>query len=151
MDHCNNLGYLLNKAARMTKWDLNNALADEGITSTQFGLIKDIYFNEKRCIDEEEKLQRLTPAAIAERLNSDRPTISCMIERLVKQNLAYRISNPKDRRSQIILLTDKAKEIMPMLEFLGDKTMEKAIKGFDEHEEALLKLFLTRIIENLSS
>jgi DNA-binding MarR family transcriptional regulator len=149
MDHCDNLGYLLNKAARMTKLDLTNTLSEEGITSAQFGLIKDIYFNEKKYTDEDERLYKLTAAAIAERLNADRPTISCMIEKLVNQGLAYRISNPKDRRSHMILLTDNAKEMMPKLEFLGDRTMEKAVRGFDEKEVRQLKQYLIRMIENL--
>lgn len=151
MDCENNLGYLINKAARMTKWDLNNSLTSSGITSAQFGLIKDIYFNEKKYSDEEERLQKLTPAAIAERLNADRPTISCMIEKLVNQGWTYRISNPKDGRSQIILLTEKAKEMMPKLEFLRGKTLEKAIKGFDDNEVDKLKEYLIRIIENLKA
>lgn len=150
MEHKNNLGYLLSKASRLTKWELTNVLMEVGITAAQFGLIKDIYINEMQCQDEEEKLQRLTPAAIAERLHADRPTVSCMIEKLVKQDWAYRVSNPKDRRSQIILLTVKAREMMPKLQLLGETTMDKAVKDFDEQETAQLKQYLMRIIENLS-
>ena len=87
MDYEKNLGYLINKAARMTKYDLNNALAEEEITSAQWGLIRDIYLTESMCGSEEEILCKLTPAAIAERLHADRPTISCMVEKLVKQDL----------------------------------------------------------------
>jgi|GEM_PF-925900 len=151
MEHSNNLGYLLSKAARMTKWDLTNALQAEGITAAQFGLIKDIYITERLFQEEAEMLQRLTPAAIAERLHADRPTISCMIERLVKQDWVCRACNPKDRRSQIILLTDKAKALMPELEILGEQTMSKATKDFDETELEQLKKFLHRIIENLNA
>lgn len=149
MDYIDNLGYLINKAARMTKWDLNNSLAKLGITSAQWGLIRDIYIYENMCSSEEERLCKLTPAAIAERLCADRPTISCMIERLVKQDWAYRILNPRDRRSQIILLTDKAKELMPKLEYLSEGTLKKATKGFGENEEEQLKQYLIMMIENL--
>jgi DNA-binding MarR family transcriptional regulator len=151
MDYSNNLGYLINKAARHAKWDLNNSLAEEGITSAQWGLIRDIYINEGLCNSEEEKYLKLTPAAIAERLHADRPTVSCMLERLVKQGLANRITNPKDRRSQIIHLTEKAKKLMPKLEYLSEITLVKAVKGFDEDEVAQLKRYLIRVIENLNS
>jgi DNA-binding MarR family transcriptional regulator len=151
MDYKDNLGYLINKAARMTKWDLNNSLLSLGITSTQWGMIRDISLTEKTCITEEERLNKLTPAAIAERLCADRPTVSCMLEKLVKQGWAYRISNPKDRRSQIILLTDKAKELIPSLERLSESTLEKAVKGFGENEVEQLKHYLARVIENLST
>ncbi|MDF2890676.1 MAG: transcriptional regulator [Clostridia bacterium] len=151
MDYSNNLGYLVNKAARMTKWDLNHSLAELGITSTQWGLIRDICINEKMCGNDEERLLKLTPAAIAERLRADRPTVSCMVEKLVKQGWAYRISNPKDGRSQIILLTDKAKGLIPKLEHLSESTLEKATKGFGENEVEQLKQYLMRMIENLDS
>ena len=149
MDYEKNLGYLINKAARMTKYDLNNALAEEEITSAQWGLIRDIYLTESMCGSEEEILCKLTPAAIAERLHADRPTISCMVEKLVKQDLVYRVSNPKDRRSQIILLTDKTRGLMPKLEKLGDNTLQKALEGFSEEEAKHLKQYLIRMIENL--
>lgn len=149
MDYEDNLGYLVNKAARLTKWDLNNALASVGITSAQWGLIRDIFINEENCHSEDERIQQLTAAAIAERLHADRPTVSCMIEKLVNQGWTYRISNPKDGRSQVILLTDKAKELMPQLGILSENTLEKAIKGFDDNEVLLLKQYLGRMIENL--
>lgn len=151
MDCGSNLGYLLSKAARMTKWDLNNTLADEGITFPQWRLLKDIDIHEQKCSNEEERLKLLTPASIAERLNADRPTVSCMLERLVKQDYVYRISHPKDRRSQIILLTDKAKGLMPKLEFLSEKTLEKAVEGLEENEVILLKTLLNHIIDNLQN
>ena len=146
-----NLGYLINKASRLTKWDLNNALASSGITSAQWGLIRDIFLTESMYHSEEERLYKLTPAAIAERLHADRPTISCMVERLVKQDLAYRVSNPNDRRSQIILLTDKARELIPKLERLSENTLQKALKEFSEEETKQLKKYLARMIENLKS
>lgn len=149
MDYGDNLGYLINKAARLTKWDLTNALTEVGITSAQWGLIRDIFLTESICADEGEKLCKLTPAAIAERLHADRPTISCMVEKLVKQDFAYRVSNPKDRRSQIIILTDKAKELMPELERISENTLQKALKGFSEEETKQLKKYLTKVIENL--
>jgi DNA-binding MarR family transcriptional regulator len=151
MNYDNNLGYLVNKAARMTKWDLNHSLIKLGITSAQWGLIRDICIAEKICGNDEERLQKLTPAAIAERLRADRPTVSCMVEKLVKQGWAYRISNPKDGRSQIILLTGKAKELIPKLEHLSEATLKKATKGFGENEVAQLRQYLMRMIENLDS
>lgn len=149
MDYIDNLGYLINKAARMTKWDLNNSLTESDITPAQWGLLRDIFMNEKVCTSEEERFHKLTPAAIAERLCADRPTISCMIEKLVKQGWAYRVSNPKDRRSQIILLNDKAKELIPKLALLSENTLKKATKDFSENEVKQLKHYLIRMIENL--
>jgi DNA-binding MarR family transcriptional regulator len=110
--------------------------------------LKDISIQEALCISEEEKMHILTPAAIADRIHADRPTISGVIDRLVKQQLVNRISNPKDRRSQVILLTDKARTIIPELEALSDLTAQYAVEGFSEDEVKQFEDFLQRVIKN---
>ena len=141
-----NLGYLLNKAARITKWELNNKLSDLGLTSSQFAVLRDLYTHR----DSENIHQDLTPAFIALRLHADRPTISGIVERLVKQGWVERVTNPEDRRSQLILLTDKAMELLPTMEAISNDTMEKAMHGLKEEEVEALKTYLTKIINNFS-
>ncbi len=142
----NDLGYLINKAARITKWELNNRLSDIGLTSPQFAVLRDVFCNENK----DETLISLTPASIAERLHADRPTISGIIHRLTKQGWVRRTENPNDRRSQIIVLTDKSKQLMGTLESLSNETIKKGIKDFTEDEIENLKNYLLKIIENFS-
>ena len=139
------LGYLITKASKTTKWDLSNRLtdADLGLTASQFAVIKDIEVSETMSSD-------TTPAEIAKRLNSDRPTVSGILERLVKQGWVYRVTHPEDRRSHFIKLTDKAKENLGLLEELSNSTMEKALEGFKEDELQNLMEYLGRVIRNLS-
>lgn len=137
------VGYLINKASKATKWDLSNRLSDLGLTASQFAVIKDIQICEAKELD-------ATPAEIAKRLNSDRPTISGILERLVKQGWVYRVMHPEDRRSHFIKLTDKSKENLAILEELSNKTMEGALKGFKKEELQDFADYLQRIIENLN-
>lgn len=142
-----NLGYYLSKASRLTKWVLNSRLAELGLTASQWSVLKDIYVNERLQGDQ----QDFTPASIAQRLHSDRPTISGIVERLVKQGWLLREENPNDRRSQLIRLTEKAWELMPRLEEEGYGVMELAVVDFNEEELRELKKYLNRIINNLSN
>lgn len=139
------LGHLLLNASRRLKWSLAGRLADVGLTFPQWMVLNDIYVIEK----EKKESCYLTPASVAERLNVDRPTISGIIERLEKNSWVYRIINAEDRRSYIIMLTDKAKELMSELETLGNQAIEKAVKGFTDDELKQLKQYLQRIIDNL--
>lgn len=141
-----NLGYLLNKAARLTRWELNNKLSDLGLTAAQWAVIKDIQLHEK----ETDQYQYLTAAAIAQRLNNDRPTMTGIIQRLIKNEWVFRRVNPVDGRSQIVLLTDKARALIPKMEQLSEETMQVAMKGFTPHETAVLTQALLRIIENFT-
>jgi DNA-binding MarR family transcriptional regulator len=140
----NDVGYLINKAARLTKWELNNRLGDVGLTSPQFAVLREIFCNESKGDDKE----YLTPAAIAERIYADRPTISGIIQRLTNQGWVRRIEKPNDRRSKIIVLTDKAIVLMGTLDSLSSETMKKGLKDFSEEEIENLKKYLLKIINN---
>lgn len=136
----NNLGYLLNKAAKITRGELNNRLSEVGITAPQYAVLKDLWITNAE--------HETTPAFVAERLHSDRPTISGIIDRLEKQGFIYRRNNPEDRRSLIVGLTEVAKEQMKVFEEMSNDTIAKALDGFADNEISELKSYLKRIINN---
>lgn len=139
-------GYLLNTSARLLKWEFNHKLKDYGLTTTQWAIIKDLHEQQLRNTESD----NLTPAAIANRLRLDRPTISGVLDRLAEQKFVSRSPNPTDRRSQIIHLTNKASELVFQLNKLSIEVMETALIDFSEAEHFQFKNFLTRIISNLS-
>lgn len=140
----NDVGYLINKAARLTKWELNNRLGDVGLTSPQFAVLREILCNESKG----DKKADLTPATIAERVYADRPTISGIIQRLTDQGWVQRVENPNDRRSKIIVLTDKSIALMGTLDSLSSETMKIGLKDFSEEEIADLRKYLLKVINN---
>jgi len=139
-----NIGYLLNKAARSMRWHLNKRLEDYGLTAAQWAVLKDLHINENFG-----HVQNATPAAIAERLNMDRPTMSGITTRLYKNTWIETMSNPEDRRSQLIKLTDKSRKILEELEEVSDKIVIEALKDFSEQEVENIKILLSKIINNL--
>ena len=141
--HTDSLGFLLNNAARLAKTDFANRMEQLGITFSQYMVLKDISINSGGGED------NLTLAAIAKRLNSNRPNMTGIIDRLEKQDLIKRAHNSRDRRAQIITLTDKASSLMEELQIMSNETTSKALEGFQESEVALVKEYLIRIINNL--
>lgn len=140
------LGCLLSKTAHLIKWELNNHLKEHGLTSAQWRVLIDLKIQEK--IDD--SLNNTTPALIAERLKVERPAITRTIDLLIKDGWVLRKENPLDRRSQLIVLAEKSKAIIPQLDHISDEVMRKTLVGFDEEEINQLKSFLIRIIENFS-
>lgn len=140
----NNLGYLINKAAKLSKWHLSAKLDQYGLTAMQWAVLKDLSMHESA------DMQSRTPASIAERLHADRPTMSGVIERLSKKGLVSGAPNPVDRRSQIIDLTEEARRLLPLLEDAAEETVRQFIKGFEWEELGALQDYLNRIIQNLS-
>lgn len=144
-NNSDNIGYLLNKASRTLKWNLNRKLEEHNITSAQWAVLKDLHMNEAFG-----NIQNATPASIAERLNMDRPTMSGVITRLLKNEWIESMQNPEDRRSQLIKLTYKTREIIHNFEDIADLIITKAMSGFTEDETEDFKKYLLRIIDNLS-
>ena len=137
------LGYLINKASKTARWELSNKLENVGLTASQYAVIKDVEICEAMHMN-------ATPAEIAKRLNSDRPTVSGILERLVKLGWVYRVMRPEDKRSHFIKLTEKAMDNLHILEDLSDRTMDEALRGFSEEELNNLTEYLSRIIGNFS-
>lgn len=142
-----NLGYLISKASRMIKWRFNNNLKEYNLTAVQWSVIKDISIQEEKGTIEPHDL---SPALIAERLYMDRPTMSGILERAVINGWVERQSNPEDRRSQVIRLTEKSKKKIGELNNLGNEIMELAVAGFTEQEVADLKKLLLKMIHNVT-
>jgi len=139
------LGMMLLDSSRRLKWNMTSRLSDVGLTFPQWMVIYDIAGREASVADGSDS----TPAAISGRLNVDRPTVSGIIERLEKNGWVFRCGHPEDRRSCIIMLTTKAKELVSELEQQRQLAVEQAMRGFSEEEMLQLRQFLGRIIDNL--
>lgn len=143
MDEYISIGYLLNKSARMARQDLGNRMHALGLTFAQWTVLKDLSSHqESDCCD-------LTMAAIARRLNTHRPNILGILDRLENLGLVQRTINPDNRRAHIVTLTDKAQGAMAELQERSSLTSAKALQGFSPQEEAVFKEYLARIITNL--
>ncbi|WP_138494446.1 MarR family winged helix-turn-helix transcriptional regulator [Paenibacillus pinistramenti] len=143
----NNMGYLLNKAALLLKWDLNKKLNEYELTATQWAVLRDLHNQEMLP----EEARTITPAHVAERLLADRPTISGVIDRLSKKGLLRIERNPADRRSQLLFLTPEAGSIFPRLVQDTDITLEQALQGLSAEQIKQAKEVLLTMIRNLES
>lgn len=143
---CNDdIGYLLNKAARLSKLKVNQKLGEINLTFPQFLVIKHL----RQDKIGEGDLSLRCPASIAVHLGYDRPTITGIIDRLVKQGFVLRESNPSDRRSQTITLTEKAENLIDVMDDFFEEVNAKTLSSFDDNAVQNLKKYLHKIISNL--
>lgn len=71
------------------------------ITPRQFGVLMALY-----------QLGPLTPSVLADRISSDRNTLSEMLKRMVTRRLVSKKSNPDDRRSIQVQITAKGEQAL---------------------------------------
>lgn len=133
------LGFILNVTNSKVKNELCRNLKPYDITPEQWGLIN-ILFNEDGISQRE----------LSEKSFKDQPTTTRILDNLEVKGLIKRQINPEDRRTFMIFLTDKGRNLRDTLLPIAKKTIQKALTGFKEEEIDQLKMWLNKIYNNLA-
>ena len=95
----------------------------------------------------------ITQQKLCDATFKDKPSMTRLIDNLVKQDLVYRDTAPNDRRSNLIFLTKQGKSIKDKANAAVTDTARSALAGIDENGleqvRATLKLVFSNIQESL--
>lgn len=78
-------------------------------------------------------------------------TLTSMLDRMEASGLIVRKADPKDRRSRLIALTDKAKALQEDYERISQRMSDLYYIGFSEQEISQFEDFLQRVLTNLET
>ncbi len=116
---CFNMG----RAMRRIQAYYEARLAPFGLTPTQFLIFSVLWMEDGIGIGQ-----------IGERVTLDNATLTGIIDRMEKSNYVERRPNPEDRRSMLVFLTPKAREIGPRILVFADELDNTLKKGFTPAE-----------------
>lgn len=86
---------------------------------------------------------------LSEKTYRDKPGVTRLIDTLEREKLLYRKPDPYDRRSNLIYLTEKGREIEPSVVEVVKETIATATKGLSEADAMNLKRILDIVFKNL--
>ena len=89
--------------------------------------------------------------ALAQHLNVAVPTITGIVDRLVREALVERQHDPSDRRAVLNVLTDKGQQLMERLAYRSDDDLNRQVASLSEEEQAAIARALTRLDEALAT
>ena len=116
---------------------LDRRLLGHGITSQQAALLL---------------LSRLlkepSPIKMAARLGTDTAGMTRLLDRLESKGLIARKISPDDRRSLVVVLGPRSKNILPRLIPAFRQVDTGLLDGFDDHEIKALHVLLRRLLKN---
>ena len=78
----------------------------------------------------------------------DKPSMTRLIDNMEKQHLVVRISDKKDRRTNLIHLTKTGKELEDMARFIANKALKEALHGLKLEELRISQDVLRKIFTN---
>lgn len=126
----NYICFKLNKVRRKIHRYYESKLATFNITPVQFYVLSALWDNDEIKFKD-----------LALRLEMDGATLTGILDRMEKRGFIQRKADPDDRRSVLICLTDKSKELRPqMIEITQNLDKEFRDKVSDEEFNQLLKI-----------
>lgn len=136
--HVRDLGYQVNRLARLMRTSMSREIADIGLTPQQGAVLLNCGISES-----------LTLSDVAERVGVDRPSMSGIVERLVRDGWLATHPNPTDGRSRLLSLTEQGIAVVPALGAAAARTSALAVAGLSSHDAAALFESIARVADNL--
>ncbi|HHF3109751.1 bifunctional helix-turn-helix transcriptional regulator/GNAT family N-acetyltransferase [Vibrio antiquarius] len=96
------------------------------------------------------QLQPLTINQLAQQLSVDKSNASRTITGLIKLGLVESIENPKDKRSQLVVLTIQGQQALAQLDQQQNSFFEQLLTQLDDCEQEQLKLGLETYLKGLT-
>jgi DNA-binding MarR family transcriptional regulator len=134
------LGYKLFHASRLMSNRLNQNFRENGypVTYEQWQILSRLYV--------EDGLSQNQLAILNER---DQPSVSRLIDNMIKRGLVKRVPHAEDKRINLIYLSEECKEIQGDLEKLAKQTIAEASQGIEEEDLMNCLRMLDKIRNNL--
>jgi DNA-binding MarR family transcriptional regulator len=90
-------------------------------------------------------------SVLARKLNVSTPTITGILDRLVRHEFTYRADDPKDRRVVLNALTDKGREVIEHLQPLDASRLTRAIESLSTEEQQDVMAALNTLVNAVES
>ncbi len=134
-----NIGTLMAQVARLLRRQFDERARGIGVTRPQWQVLSLLKIHAGS-----------NQGALAEMLEVEPITLGRMIDRLQEAELVERRADPADRRAWRIHLTDKGEALLDQLRPLGSQTLNAALEGVSEADQARFISVLARVRTNLS-
>ena len=132
--------FVLDRTARRVKQYAQTSFAEKdfGITIDQWSVLKVLYNEDP-----------MTHKELAEKTGKDQPTLTRIVDIIIKKELVERVEHPNDRRCLLVQLTDTGKERIKMLSPEIAAIRMKAWENLSEEDFKNFTRILNTIYTNL--
>lgn len=131
----------IQQLTRNWKWMMDNILNKFNLTHSNWIALRFISLHSTEY----------SQVQIAREIGIEHPSLVRTLCNLEEKGLICRHTSTKDRRSNVVTLTEKAESIMRIVENTIKKSLGNIFNGFTENEIEALSILLTRLQGNIST
>ena len=122
--------------------ECNRLLSEYDLTLSQLELQHFLF-------QQQEKGVAVNQRFIEEMLHLKNPTVTGILNRLESKGFVARVADPRDRRVNIVCLTDKACSLRDAVVATAEKTERMLLEGFTDAEKEQLVRLLGKMYANI--
>ena len=131
------LGYWLRYVSNHVSYSFKGKVEAHGVTVAEWVVLRALF-------DEE----GINPSEVAEKIGLTRGAVSKLVDRLVGKRLVSSRAGKGDRRFLVVKLTEKGRELVPILARLADENDREFFGFLGAAEQTTLANVLERIVEH---
>ena len=139
MNAQSNLGGLLGKSSRLLANHFNSDLNVHSLTIAQWTLLAVLW-------DKDHQSQK----ELQDELLKDKASVTSLVSYLIKNGFVSKVQSANDKRSFIVSLTKKGKDIQKTTISIAIQNISLATQEIDQEELATTTKVLAQIIDNLT-
>ena len=136
-DRSHSATYLAGQLAKGFARSLQRRATELGFSPGQFPVLLELW-----------QQDGLTQKQLLDRLEVEQATLANTLVRMERDGLIRREPHPRDRRAQIILLTDLGRELEPRAVVAATEADSVLFDGFRQFERELMMEYMRMVIEN---
>lgn len=133
------IGILIKKTSQAFDKTASQVLAPKGLTPSQFKILKYVTLRPEASVRQID---------IENYFSMSNPTVTGILQNLEKNQWIYRQCHAEDKRSKVIILTDKAKNASLFILETSDQIEESFTAALTDSEKETLRHLLNKLQEN---
>lgn len=137
-DKTRSAGVLAVEMARLYSAELQHRLAPLGLQPAQFLVLSELWGQDG-----------LTQRALTERLGVEQATMANTLGRMERDHLVERRPHPDDKRSQLVFLTSRARDLEVTAVAAASEVNQSVLEGLPLAERELFLSMLGRIVASM--
>ena len=116
-----------------------NIIQKQNLTTAQYSILQQLW-----------KTDGVHSKKLADACSCSQSTITGIVDTMVKNNIVFRKENPDDRRIQLVILTDKGKNLQNETPKMNN-ILDNCCSGFDPNDIQILTILLKKLDKSLSN
>jgi DNA-binding MarR family transcriptional regulator len=137
MDLFKSPGFLVNRLAHLMANEIERRFKTYGVTKSWWAILNILWQREG-----------VSQVEIQQRLRLEGATVTGLLQRMEQAELIRRQSDGRDRRIQLVFLTEQGSNLQDVLVPQAEEVNELALRGITKEERAVFTSIMTRALKN---